>query len=441
MDRARKAAVGALIKVHGGGWSNLSLKNVLAAPSLSLRDRAFAAALFYGTAERLVTLDYLIAPLLKKPLERLDVEVRAVLETGLYQMLYMHVPPRAAVDEAVKLTRGFGKSSAAGFVNAVLRRLEDPAPPKGPFADETERVSVLYSVSPAVARALMAALPGEYEAYLAASFRAPRLCLRTNTFKTTTDKLEAALRQKGADVQRSDGLKDCLYVDLPGGVAGEGLFEEGLYQVQGEASQYAVACLAPRHGERVLDLCAAPGGKSAMAAMLMGASPGERPGAGVWACDVRENRVELMARGMKRMGLGGVRVLQNDASKANAALAGFDRVLCDAPCSGLGVLGKKPDLRYGDGGNWRQLEKLQAQILQNAAAATKRGGRLVYATCTIRREENENIVRGFLAQNEDFALVVPPKAPEGAVVRDNMMTILPQKTGLDGFFVATLERL
>lgn len=435
MDKARKAAVAAVIRLHNGGWANLTAKSILAGGALSPGEKAFAAAIFYGTAERLYTLDALLAPLLAKPLPRLDVEVRAILETGLYQMQYMNVPPSAAVNEAVKLARGFGKSSAAGFVNAVLRKAQHAQLCKLQFADETERVMAHGSVSRAVAQAIMQACPQDYDAFLEASFARPQLCLRANTLQTTPQALQAALLAAGATEAHPGTVPGSLYAKLPGGVMGEKLFEAGQYHVQGEASQFACACLAAKPGLAVLDLCAAPGGKSATLAQQMGG------GEGLTSCDVRENRLPLIQETMQRLTIEGATLLLNDAAVYNPALAGQNRVLCDVPCSGLGVLASKPDIRYTNGDNFASLPVLQLKILTTAARYVKKGGRLVYSTCTIRPQENEQVVEAFLKTAPDFGLILPPGLPQGATVREKMVTILPQNTGLDGFFVATMERL
>lgn len=433
MDNARYAAAKGVVQLHRGGFAHLVAGSVLD-KKLSGQQRAFAAALYYGTAERLVTLDALLAPYLKKPPQKLDPEVRAVLECGLYQMLYMNVPPRAAVDEAVKLVRGFGKSSAAGLVNAVLRRAQGADVSTLQFASETERVQAVWSVSAAVAAAVMQAMPDSYNDFFAASFAGREVCLRANTRISTGAELLLALRERGYTA-RPGSLPHCVYAEMPGGVTEEPLFLEGRYHVQGEASQYACAALEVQKGQRVLDACAAPGGKTATLAQYLGS------GAGLTACDVRQNRLPLISQTLERLNVEGVQVLLQDAAEYDPALEGQDRVLCDVPCSGLGVLAAKPDLRYTDGEHFEELPKLQWKILSTCARYIRRGGRLVYSTCTVRPEENAGVVREFLKNNTNYRAILPAAVPKGAQVDDNMMTILPQFTKLDGFFVATLERL
>lgn len=222
---------------------------------------------------------------------------------------------------------------------------------------------------------------------------------------------------------------------LPGVVTDDEAFKEGLYHVQGLASQLACACLGVKPGHKVLDLCAAPGGKTATLAQYLGG------GAGLTACELRENRLPLISQTLQRLGITGAEVLLNDGTVYTPVLAGQDRVLCDVPCSGLGVLAQKPDLRLADGANFEQLPTLQLKLLSTAARYLKQGGRLVYSTCTVRRQENQAVVQAFLAQTPGYRLVPPAVQPPGAVPENGMMTLLPHTTGTDGFFVATIEKI
>ncbi len=434
----------ALVLVHRGRWTDAAADAALEASGLSARDRAFAAALLFGSVERMVTLDWLLAPLLAKPLEKLDAEVRGILEAGLYQLLYMRVPARAAVDESVKLARAMGKASAAGLVNAVLRRAAAApwaAGEAGPdfsafrFESEAERVQVCYSLGAAVANAVMEALPGEYEDFLAASFAVPgQLCLRANTLSGTREALIEELREGGAKA-REGSLPQAIYASLPGGLAAQPLFAAGRYHVQGEASQYACACLGAVPGLRVLDLCAAPGGKSATLAEMMGG------GAGLTACDAAAARLPMITETLARLGITGAQVCQNDATVYDAGLCGQSRVLCDVPCSSLGVLAQKPDLRFSTGARFAALPDLQLKILATGARYVEKGGRLVYSTCTLRRQENQDVVANFLRENGNFRLTAPQNAPKGALLEEGMLTLLPHRCGMDGFFVAIMERI
>ncbi len=448
MDTARKAAAAALANVHGGGYSHLAAKEFISRGGLSTKDRSFANAIFYGTAERLRTLDYILAPVLPekyRPLEKLDVEVRAILETGLYQIHYMRVPSRSAVSEAVDLTRAFAKGSAAGLVNAVLRHAADVSPHSLRFSSEQERVEITYSVSAAVAACLMAEYPDDYERLLHASFQRPGLFLRANTLKVSGEELVRLLERDGHPAYEAEppgGVK----ADLPGGVDADPLFKQGMYHVQGAASQFLCAYVAAGVTARMnayeaaadrllLDLCAAPGGKAATIAELLG-DP-----AGVTLCDKSPTRLALARELFTRLGLHASRLLENDATVYNPDLGEHLAVLCDVPCSGLGVLAQKPDLRYTDGSGFAALPEVQFSILQTAARYVPDGGLLFYSTCTIRRDENSGVVSRFLSENSSFRLIEPQYFPEGAEIKDKMMAILPHKTGLDGFFIACMEKV
>ncbi len=434
MDKARRAAAVALLRMHGGQYAAEALNAALKQETLSSRERAFASSLFLHTAEHLVTLDVLLLPFLRRPLAKLDVEVRAVLETGLCQMRYMQVPNRAAIHEAVDLTRGFGKSSAAGFVNAVLRKAATADLPSEENQSETERVCTRYSVSPAVAEALMIALPHDYEAYLQASWATGGTSLRVNSLQIEREKLKERLILQGAEVENGP-LKESLYVRLMGGVANDPLFEQGFYHVQDFASQYAAQAMGVKKGMRVLDLCAAPGGKSATMAEEMGG------GSGLTVCDVNAVRLQRARSLFSTLGIEGALFLENDAAVYNENLTGQDAVLCDVPCSGLGVLASKPDLRYTEGTHFEALPPLQFSILTTAARYVRVGGRLVYATCTPLGRENAEVVRAFLAENSGYRLVLPEDIPKNVCIEEKMLSFLPQNTHTSGFFVASMERV
>ncbi len=434
MDKARRAAAVALIRMHGGQYTSEALDAALKQETLLQRERAFASSLFLYSAEHLVTLDVLLMPFLRRPLHRLDVEVRAVLETALCQIRYMQVPNRAAIHEAVELTRSFGKSSAAGFVNAVLRKAAFAKLPKESEMTKIERICTLYSVSPAIANALVEAMPHDCEAYLKASFASGSLSVRVNSLHTKREELKKQFCEIGAEAV--DGpLPESLSVQLSGGVANDRLFAQGCYHVQDFASQYAALSVGAKPGMKVLDMCAAPGGKSATLAQLM------QGGTGLTVCDVNSTRLKQAEDLFSRLGIEGAHFLENDATQYKEELCGQDAVLCDVPCSGLGVLAAKPDLRYGDGAHFKQLPLLQLNILQTAAHYVRVGGRLVYSTCTLLPTENEEVVRAFLAEHPQYTLNIPEIEFKNVQISDKMVTFLPQNTNTAGFFVASMERV
>ena len=430
----RILAAQALIRVERGGYANLVLAGLMENSGLAPRDRAFAARLTYGTLERQRTLDARLSRYLKKPIARLDAEVRAALRLGLYQILYMDsVPAAAAVSESVKLTRALGKSSAAGMVNAVLRRSGGSWDPQ--FSNEVERLGILYSVSDPVAALLYHAFGAQAEEILAASFSTPAMAIRVNTLKTDAESLVQQLAQQGICAE-SAGIENGLVLKGAGEITRLEAFRGGFFHVQGTASQIAAAVLDPQPGQRVLDLCAAPGGKSATLAQRM-ENRGE-----LFSCDAAASRLSLIEKLLNRLSIGCAKILCNDATRSNPTLFGMDRVLCDVPCSGLGVLAKKPDIRYKDLRDLPRLIQTQRAILETGAAALKPGGRLVYSTCTLNPEENQQVVTDFLSRHREFRPAVFPILDcPGALREDGMMTFLPGRCDTDGFFVACLERL
>lgn len=433
MDYPRRTAVLALLKQEQNGYSNLVLSAALEKQKLEPRDKAFVSALFYGVTERLLTLDWCLQQCLNKPLSKLDAEVRAVLRSGLYQARYMQVPAAAAVNESVALCRALKKSSAAGLVNAVLRRALAIRPEQGCFQNEAERLSVVYSVAQPIVELLQKEYPAQCETILQSFFETPRVFLRCNTLKCTVPQLCEALADEGAAAQPG-ALPGAVQAAFSGSPAVTRAFEQGLYHVQGQASQLAALSLDAQPGQTVLDLCAAPGGKTLTLAQQMG-NTGK-----LYSCDAALNRLSLIRQALDRCGVTNAVLLQNDAAVYRPEFAGADRVLCDVPCSGLGIIAKKPDIRYKDLQGAEQLHALQLKILTTAARYIKKGGRLVYSTCTIDPRENQQVVRAFLADHPDFGLMPAFQTPPGALCQDHMLTLLPGICGSDGFFIAVLQR-
>ena len=434
MKNARYVAVEALIRQENDGYSNLVLDGILKKAELSGADKAFASALFYGSIERRNTLDYCLECYLKGSVDKLDAAVRAILRSGLYQLRYMQVPPSAAVNEAVKLTRAFKKSSAAGLVNAVLRRAGSVDLENAVFKSPAHRLSVLDSVSLPVAQLLLEQYGCEAEKILGAFFTPVPTTIRTNYLVNSAEELADTLQTQGIEAEPGI-VPGSFKARFKGSPAAHPGFNQGRFYVQGEPSQIAALTLGAAPGEKVVDLCAAPGGKSLALAGLM-----QNRGT-LFCCDAAPSRVPLIAGAMKRCGVTIARVRQADASQYDPTLAGADRVLCDVPCSGLGILGKKPDIRYKDLSGMESLIALQGRILENAARYLRPGGRLVYSTCTINKNENTAVVRSFLNIHSEFHPAALPYIPEGAVLDEaGGMTILPNRCGMEGFYVACLEK-
>lgn len=432
---ARYLAVRALVRQERDGYANLVLDAELkrCTPPLSGRDAAFAARIFYTVLERQNLLDDILARFSRRPLAKLDPPVRAILRAGLAQAAYMEVPLPAAVNESVKLTRAFGKSSAGGMVNAMLRRAAACRVAPEDYPDPLQRLCVYYSLSEPVARLLLDQYGSAALEMARAFYDRHPTAIRVNSLRTDAEALADSLRAEGAEVEKGP-WENCLLVQFRGSVASGKAFEKGLFHVQGVASQYAALCVAAAPGMRVLDLCAAPGGKSLTMAEQMGDKGCLLCGEGV------QSRVSLLEKAFARCGVHCAQPFFGDAAVFDPEKGLFDRVLCDVPCSGLGVIGKKPDIRYKSLDAVEKIYDLQQKILQNGARYLAQNGRLVYSTCTVNRRENEDQIRAFLDRNPGFAVVAPRILPEGARCGEYGTLFLPQETGTDGFFVSILER-
>lgn len=419
----RRLALEVLERVERGQYANLALDAALGKSALSAEDRALATALIYGVLEKQGRLDFALTGLSNRPVEELSPDVRVLLRLGLYQLCFLdRIPDHAAVNETVALA----SRKTAGYVNAVLReeiRRGKPLPlPRED--DRAEWLSVRYSVSRGLAERLLADLgDAKTTAFLNALETPPPLTLRVNTLRTTRENLLDVLQKAGFDARMTAQSRTGIV--LPHGAAVREVpgFDEGLFFVQDEASQLAVEAVNAHPGMRVADVCACPGSKSFGIAMEM-ENRGE-----VLACDLHASKLSLVSGGAERLGIGILSVLERDARKPMAGAEGsFDRVLCDVPCSGFGVIGKKPELRRKDPQESAGLPAIQAAILARSAELLRVGGRLVYSTCTVLPAENEENVARFLKENGNFRL-------------HTARTLYPDTDGTDGFFIAAMEKI
>ena len=319
------------------------------------------------------------------------------------------------------------------FFGAVLRRAAGAAVSESNFPDPLERLSVYYCLSRPVAELLYAQFGAEAFPLAASFYRKPKAAIRVNTLRTDDASLTAMLQAEGHTVFPGP-WPGALIVDFAGSPAASAAFQKGLFHVQGLASQFAALCVDARPGQQVLDLCAAPGGKSLTLAECM--QDNGRLVSGEFA----PSRVPLLQKAFDRCGITCAVAVENNAAVHNNTWPKFDRVLCDVPCSGLGVIAKKPDIRYKDLDGIENLLDTQQKILQNGADSLAENGRLVYSTCTVNVQENQNQVEKFLSANPDFHLVQPESALPGADITPLGTVFLPHKTGTDGFFAAILER-
>lgn len=425
MDKARLLAVKALIKVDRGGYSQLTLDAALSKARLSARDAAFASALFYGVIERRLTLDHCIA---KYARHALSDTVANVLRMAFYQLMYLDsVPNHAAVDEAVSMTKNLGQRAASGMVNGILRSfLRDGCKIPAVKGSTAEKLAVEYSCSQELAE-LFIKWHGEEKAkeILADSIGKPPIYVRVNTLKTTADELIEHMKEK-TDIKGTK-LLDGNCLEMSGDIAHSVSHKLGFLHIQDICSQQAALLLEAKPKESVLDVCAAPGSKSFVMAQQMNNE------GNILACDVLENRLSLIEHGAKRLGISIIETKQNDAAVFNEAMGEFDRILCDVPCSGLGVLRRKPEIKYRSADELEGLPELQYKILETSAKYLKVGGVLVYSTCTVNPEENENVIKRFIDGNSDFS----PFPFEG---EDWFKTNFPTPNGGDGFFISRIRR-
>ena len=432
MDKARKAALDTLVRVdRDGAYSNLALSSAL--ENLTQADSAFASALVYTTLERQITIDYHLSLYLTQPIRKLRPEVRAALRMGASQILFMdRVPDSAAVNESVTLMRQSKKTAyAAGLVNAVLRRVAQGGL-RIPEGDSDEARSVRYACPVWLVRLWTESYGrADADAIMASSLGETPTVVRVNTLKTTPDALAAALAEEGVRTKRFDGLPNALILEKCGAPERLTAFQNGLFHVQDAASQYCCEALDAQPGQTVYDVCAAPGGKSFTLCEEM-----ENTGS-VRAFDLYPQRVQLIESGAERLGIRNLRAAVHDAAVPDADRPKADRVLCDVPCSGLGVIAKKPEIRHKAPQEIDKLQDIQYDILCISAAYLKKGGRLVYSTCSLNPRENEDVVRRFLGTHPSFC-TVPVLSGTDKRVTDDMCTLLPHRSHSDGFFITAL---
>ena len=424
---ARELALELLIKAESSKqYSNIALDNALKKSDLSSADKGLTSALFYGVIERRITLDYQIKSLSSRNINEIDKRTLNALRIGLYQLIYLdRIPHHAAINESVDLcTR---KSS--GFVNAILRSFLRKGKLTLPSPDDTlEYLSVAYSVdSPLLSKLLSIFDREETEKLLNAINEAPKTTLRVNTLLTNR---EALLSKIPTGVPTSNSPNGILVQGALRELYG---FDDGLFFVQDEASQICIEALGAKRGELIMDICSCPGSKSFGAAINMENS-GE-----LYSFDLHENKLSLVINGAKRLKID---IIKAAACDGRHFLPEFekkaDRIICDVPCSGFGVLAKKPELRYKDPTESESLPKIQLDILENACKYLKSGGTLVYSTCTVFPEENEKNIESFLSRHPDFYL--EPWSVGDISAKSGMITLLPHIHKTDGFFIAKLKR-
>ncbi len=450
---ARAAALRALtawrgrLEAHagpGGGRAEDILAETFESMALDRRDRALAHEIFYGTIRNLIAIDHILKHFIKRRPGDVDPLLRDVLRTAVYQLRFLdRVPDHAAVNDAVEQAKSERGQGAASFVNGVLRGmlrrgLEVEYPDAS--SDPAGRLSLVHSYPLWLAKRWVKRLGAEEAGRLmAAGNEVPPLTLRVNTLKADRAGLAESIRRLGLDVSETTFSPDGLVVGSGASVQELPGYAEGLFYVQDEAAQLVCLLLGAGPGERILDACAAPGGKAAHIYALSG---GE---AIVLAADIGLDKSRLMKENINRLGAYGVHVAVMDSSAALPVRGMFDRVLLDAPCSALGVIRRRPEVKYiRREKDMARLAALQSAMLENVSKTLAPGGTLVYSTCTTEPEEGERIIEGFIGSNPGFFVQdAGGFLPAGAasMVKDNgFMRSYPHTHGTDGFFAARLRR-
>ncbi len=438
---AREAALRALAACESqGAWSDGVLKRTIREAGLDSRDAALATRICYGVLQNQMLCDFWISHFCTVRPEKLEPKVRLALRIALYQLAFLSkIPESAAVNESVKLARKYSKNPrSAGLVNGVLRSVvragrELPMPEQG---SELERLSVRYSHPLWLVKEFDLALKQEgVEALLAADNSEPPTTAQVNPLKSTTAEVLAELTEAGVHAEIHPWLDGCLLLTGTGSLDQLPAFQEGRITVQDTAAKLSVLAADVKPGMDVLDCCAAPGGKSFAAAMAM-----ENKGT-ILSCDIHPHKQRLIEEGAARLGISILTAQTQDGKQFRPEWEGrFPRVIADVPCSGLGIIRKKPDIRYKDPKPLANLPQVQRAILENVSRYVAPDGVLLYSTCTVLERENEAVVRDFLGKHPDFQVEGFSLPGPVGKVDSGMVTLWPHIHGTDGFFIARLRR-
>ncbi len=432
----RQKAFEILLKIHiSDAYSNLVLDTYLQKDNLDSRDRAFVSALVYGVCERQLTLDYNLSHYLKQPIKKLKPEVLVALRMGAYQLLFMDkIPHSAAINESVNLVKANKSAFASGLVNAVLRNISRNGL-KLPDEKDDKYFSVKYSCPQWLVDMWSDAYGNENaESILRCSLGEVPIYIRVNTLKTDADSLISLLKEEGVDAEKCDSMNDALVLRKQGSVENLQAFRNGLFHVQDLSSQLCCKVLDAKPGDNVLDVCSAPGGKAFTISQYMSDN------GSITACDIYESRVNLISDGASRLGISCVKPCVSDATQFNEHFTKYDKVLCDAPCSGLGIVRRKPEIKYKSAQDIDKLHNLQYLILCITSKYVKNNGTLVYSTCSLNPGENVDVCRRFLSDNKDFELCDISDVSNFGIIQDNMLTVIPSNKDTDGFFIAKFVR-
>ncbi len=434
---ARETALRVLISCRtNGAWADAALKAQLNRDGLIGPEAALCSRIVYGVMQNQLLLDHYLTAFCSQKPSHLQPPLLDILRIGAYQILFLDkIPDSAAVNTSVELAKLAKRGQASGLVNAVLRKVsknKDALPPI-PQRDVERYLSIKYSHPKWLVKRLLSILGREEtEQFLAANNQVAPMTVQINPLKTTEEELVRELASSGVTAAAHRWIPGCLELSGTGDLTTLPAFRDGKFLVQDPAARLVSLCAEVQPGEKVLDVCAAPGGKSFSAAFAM-----EDKGS-ILSCDLHENKLKRIREGAERLGLSCISTAAADGRTQNPDWIGaFDVVLVDAPCSGLGIIRKKPDTRYKRVDDLFTLPVVQAAILENASSYVRPGGTLIYSTCTILPEENEQVADGFLAEHSDFSRD-NFTLPNGE--RMSQLTLWPQRHDTDGFYICRMKR-
>lgn len=446
IDIPRETALKILYDIDKkGAYSNISVNKHLLSAELRDLDRNFITELVYGTVRWKLTIDWIIEQFSRIRLEKLSPWILNIMRLGVYQLIFTDkIPQSAACNESVKLSKKYGHSASSGYVNAVLRNIARNRD-KISYPDKTENIlkslSVKYSHPEWMVDEWLKLFGAEFtESLLQKNNETPLLSVRTNTLKTTREELADSLKAAGLEVSNGKYAQEALIIKNTAGITKLEAFQKGWFQVQDESSMLVGKILAPKAGEFIMDVCSAPGGKATHIAQLM------MDRGTVVARDVHPHKIKLINEAAKRLSMNCIKTEVFDASEFDERYAmKADKVLVDAPCTGLGIIRRKPDIKWDrNKKDSNEITKLQRKILDVSSEYVKPGGVLIYSTCTIMPEENHDIVREFVGKRRDFQLQdITALLPKGLVKPDSSrgyIQLYPNIDGVDGFFIARIVR-
>ncbi len=442
MANARKTALTALVKIDvEQAYSNIALNNAIKNSQLTSLDASFCSALVYGVLERKISIDYIISNYSKIQVQKINKIVLNILRMGVFQIVFMDkVPNSAAVNESVKLARLKKQDNATGYINGVLRNLTRAS---NPFRlpdkkDKLKFFSVKYSLPETVVDLWIK----EYGQDIAVkTFESvlgrPPITIKVNTNLTTKEKLTARLIENDIEVEEVSFLKNALWLSHTGSIEELPEFKKGMFYVQDTASQLLCEIANAKQNNVVTDVCASPGGKTFSLSIAMN-NTGK-----VYAYDLFAHKIELITKTAKRLKLKNVETKIRDAQKSSIGEKS-NIVLCDVPCSGLGIIRRKPEIRYKEDLGLNTLPKIQYEILSNSKKLVAKGGILIYSTCTLNPSENNKVAEKFLKENKDFVkhkISLPKGIKRTIKEEENEITLFPFENNTDGFYISVFKKV